>query len=88
MSTATAIRAPRGSEITCKGWHQEAALRMIHNDLDPEVNPVHAVRGPKYVVKMGRTPVLNADVARELFDSIKMVTKTADGEGAKTEERH
>jgi urocanate hydratase len=37
MSTATAIRAPRGSEITCRGWHQEAALRMIHNNLDPEV---------------------------------------------------
>jgi urocanate hydratase len=37
MSTATAIRAPRGSDITCKGWHQEAALRMIHNNLDPEV---------------------------------------------------
>jgi len=37
MSTATAIRAPRGGEITCKGWHQEAALRMIHNNLDPEV---------------------------------------------------
>jgi urocanate hydratase len=37
MSTASAIRAPRGSEITCRGWHQEAALRMIHNNLDPEV---------------------------------------------------
>src|SRR6201996_7130862 len=37
MSTATAIRAPRGSEISCRGWHQEAALRMIHNNLDPEV---------------------------------------------------
>jgi urocanate hydratase len=37
MSTATAFRAPRGSEITCRGWHQEAALRMIHNNLDPEV---------------------------------------------------
>ncbi len=37
MSTAAAIRAPRGSEITCKGWHQEAALRMIHNNLDPDV---------------------------------------------------
>src|ERR1700723_213210 len=37
MSIATAIRAPRGSAITCKGWHQEAALRMIHNNLDPEV---------------------------------------------------
>src|ERR1700678_3505393 len=37
MSIATAIRAPRGSEITCQGWHQEAALRMIHNNLDPDV---------------------------------------------------
>jgi urocanate hydratase len=37
MPVTTAIRAPRGREITCKGWHQEAALRMIHNNLDPEV---------------------------------------------------
>jgi urocanate hydratase len=32
-----AIRAPRGSELSCKGWHQEAALRMLMNNLDPEV---------------------------------------------------
>ena len=31
------LRAPRGSEMTCKGWEQEAALRMLHNNLDPEV---------------------------------------------------
>ncbi|MCG8468263.1 MAG: urocanate hydratase [Gemmatimonadetes bacterium] len=31
------IRAPRGAEISCKGWHQEAALRMLMNNLDPEV---------------------------------------------------
>jgi len=31
------IRAPRGSTITCKGWHQEAAMRMLMNNLDPEV---------------------------------------------------
>src|SRR5271169_1014125 len=37
MSVTTAIQAPRGRVITCKGWHQEAALRMIHNNLDPEV---------------------------------------------------
>src|SRR5262250_3190343 len=30
-------RAPRGTEISCKGWHQEAALRMLLNNLDPEV---------------------------------------------------
>ena len=32
-----AVRAPRGREISCKGWHQEAALRMLMNNLDPEV---------------------------------------------------
>ena len=31
------VRAPRGSAITCKGWLQEAALRMLMNNLDPEV---------------------------------------------------
>ncbi|HEV2226292.1 MAG TPA: urocanate hydratase, partial [Nitrososphaerales archaeon] len=31
------VRAPRGTEITCKSWHQEAALRMLMNNLDPEV---------------------------------------------------
>src|SRR5499427_3662301 len=31
------IKAPRGRQITCKGWHQEAALRMLMNNLDPEV---------------------------------------------------
>lgn len=31
------IKSPRGSTITCKGWQQEAALRMLMNNLDPEV---------------------------------------------------
>lgn len=31
------IRARRGSDLQCKGWHQEAALRMLMNNLDPEV---------------------------------------------------
>jgi urocanate hydratase len=31
------IRAPRGSQLSCKGWGQEAALRMLMNNLDPEV---------------------------------------------------
>src|SRR5512141_1802293 len=31
------IRAPRGSVISCKGWQQEAALRMLMNNLDPDV---------------------------------------------------
>lgn len=31
------VHAPRGTKITCKGWHQEAAMRMLMNNLDPEV---------------------------------------------------
>src|ERR1700682_2241399 len=31
------FRAPRGTHISCKGWQQEAALRMLMNNLDPEV---------------------------------------------------
>jgi len=31
------VRAPRGTQISCKGWLQEAALRMLMNNLDPEV---------------------------------------------------
>ncbi len=30
------VKAPRGRELHCKGWHQEAALRMLLNNLDPE----------------------------------------------------
>jgi urocanate hydratase len=31
------ITAPRGAQLTCKGWHQEAALRCLMNNLDPDV---------------------------------------------------
>src|SRR5258708_7924334 len=34
---APVVRAPRGPDISCKGWHQEGALRMLMNNLDPEV---------------------------------------------------
>src|SRR5881409_2778700 len=37
MSGKRIIHAPRGSERICKGWHQEAAMRMLMNNLDPEV---------------------------------------------------
>src|SRR5262245_40625070 len=37
MGKRAPVRAPRGSELRCKGWIQEAALRMLHNNLDPEV---------------------------------------------------
>jgi urocanate hydratase len=36
MKPAT-VHADRGTKLSCKGWHQEAALRMLNNNLDPEV---------------------------------------------------
>ncbi|MHB1070749.1 MAG: urocanate hydratase [Gemmatimonadaceae bacterium] len=36
-ATAHVVRAPRGAAISCKGWQQEAALRMLMNNLDPDV---------------------------------------------------
>lgn len=57
------IRAPRGSELSCKGWVQEAALRMLMNNLDPDV----AERPEDLVVYGG-----NGRAARswEAFDAI------------------
>lgn len=46
----TAIRAPRGTDLTCKSWPTEAAYRMIQNNLDPEV----AERPEDLVVYGGR----------------------------------
>ena len=44
------IRAPRGTKISCKGWLQEAALRMLMNNLDPDV----AERPEELIVYGGR----------------------------------
>jgi urocanate hydratase len=57
------IRAPRGSTLTCKGWPQEAAYRMIQNNLDPEV----AERPDDLVVYGGRG---QAARSWEAFDAI------------------
>ena len=45
MSGPRPVRAPRGPELSCRGWQQEAALRMLMNNLDPEVaeDPDHLV---------------------------------------------
>ena len=37
MSQPRTVRAPHGTTLRCKGWVQEAALRMLMNNLDPEV---------------------------------------------------
>jgi site-specific recombinase XerD len=66
-----------------------AALRMLFDWLVTrhvlDVNPAHAVRGPKYVVKKGKTPVLTAEEAHDLLGSIKTVTKKANSDGPEFE---
>ena len=63
------IRAPRGTAISCRGWHQEAALRMLMNNLDPEV-----AERPGDLVVYGGT----GKAARnwEAFDAIVRTLKT------------
>jgi urocanate hydratase len=57
------IRAPRGSELSCRGWAQEAALRMLMNNLDPEV-----AERPQDLVVYGGTG--RAARSWEAFDAI------------------
>src|SRR4030081_3008792 len=57
------INAPRGSEITCLGWPQEAAMRMLMNNLDPEV-----AERPEDLVVYGGTG--RAARSWEAFDAI------------------
>src|SRR5712672_2936121 len=62
-STARLVRAPRGSEKSCKGWQQEAALRMLMNNLDPDV-----AENPDQLVVYGGTG--RAARSWEAFDAI------------------
>src|SRR5213596_3253752 len=57
------MHAPRGSECTCKGWHQEAAMRMLMNNLDPDV-----AENPEQLVVYGGTG--RAARSWEAFDAI------------------
>jgi len=63
MSGRRIIRAARGSEKSCKGWHQEAALRMLMNNLDPEV-----AENPDQLIVYGGTG--RAARSWEAFDAI------------------
>ena len=51
-----------------------------------DVNPAHAVRGPKYYVKKGKTPVLTPEEAGDLIDSIAIERKTTGEDGADADE--
>src|SRR5260370_6303415 len=52
MSWSRVVRAPRGAELSCLGWPQESAMRMLMNNLDPEV----AERPADLVVYGGNGP--------------------------------
>ena len=60
---ARPVRAPRGTSLSCKGWQQEAALRMLMNNLDPEV-----AERPDELVVYGGTG--RAARSWEAFDAI------------------
>src|SRR5436190_2208414 len=63
MSGKRIVHAPRGNKRTCKGWHQEAALRMLMNNLDPDV-----AEDPERLVVYGGTG--RAARSWEAFDAI------------------
>ena len=67
------IRAPRGSTLSCKGWPQEAALRMLMNNLDPEV-----AERPQDLVVYGGT----GKAARDwpAFDAIVRALRALEGD--------
>jgi urocanate hydratase len=63
------IRAPRGSDLACAGWPQEAAMRMLMNNLDPDV-----AERPQDLVVYGGTG--RAARSWEAFDAIVRTLKT------------
>jgi urocanate hydratase len=71
--TARIVRAPRGPTLSCKGWQQEAALRMLCNNLDPEV-----AERPDDLVVYGGTG--KAARSWECFDAIVDALRALEGD--------
>jgi urocanate hydratase len=67
------LRAPRGTALTCRGWGQEAALRMLMNNLDPEV-----AERPEDLVVYGGTG--KAARSWDAFDAIVLALKQLAGD--------
>src|SRR6266571_1494579 len=63
MATSDIIRSPHGAQLSCKGWHQEAAMRMLMNNLDRDV-----AEDPDRLVVYGGTG--RAARSWEAFDAI------------------
>src|SRR6187455_1285434 len=68
---ARSLRAPRGTQLSCQGWPQEAALRMLMNNLDPDV-----AERPDELVVYGGTG--KAARSWEAFDAIVASLRTLD----------
>src|ERR671919_498968 len=68
-TAARSVRAPRGTSLTCRGWLQEAALRMLMNNLDPDV-----AERPDDLVVYGGTG--RAARSWEAFDAIVASLRT------------
>ncbi|NNL47083.1 MAG: urocanate hydratase, partial [Acidimicrobiia bacterium] len=73
MSGPRPVRAPRGLTLTCKGWPQEAAMRMLMNNLDPEV-----AERPDDLVVYGGTG--RAARSWDAFDAIIATLQDLDGD--------
>jgi urocanate hydratase len=71
--SAREVRAPRGPEISCRGWPQEAALRMLMNNLDPEV-----AERPEDLIVYGGTG--RAARSWEAFDALVRTLRTLEGD--------
>jgi site-specific recombinase XerD len=82
-----AVKVRTASRPTVK--QHLAAIRMLFDWLVVgqilAINPAHAVRGPKHVVKRGKTPVLTEEQARQLLASIKVVRKATLSDGSEAE---
>src|SRR6516225_2568855 len=68
LAASTEVRAPRGTQLSCKGWLQEAALRMLMNNLDPEV-----AEDPDHLIVYGGTgrAARNWDCYHALVDCLR-----------------
>lgn len=73
MSQSRVVRSPRGAELNCKGWGQEAAYRMIQNNLDPAV-----AEHPENLVVYGG--IGKAARNWESFDKILAALKTLEND--------
>src|SRR6187431_3640532 len=69
----TGIRAPRGTDLSCRGWPQEAAYRMLQNNLDPDV-----AEDPDRLVVYGGTG--RAARSWEAFDGLVQSLRTLEND--------